>query len=326
MAVQNRRLVASPLLAALLMALTVPAHSYPERPVRWVLGFAPGGAPDTIARVVSRQLTAQLGHPVVLDNRPGANGIVGADLVAKANPDGYTLLVTSASFAINPSIYRKLPFDAVRSFEPVTNLCMSEALLLVTSPTLPAQSVQELIRLAKQPGAKLAYGTSGVGNVTHLAGALFSVRTGTNMVHVPYKGGGPMTIALISGEIQMALTNPATIIGAVKSGRVRALAYNGPARAPLLPDVPTMIESGVTGMELTPSWYGLFAPAKTPAAIVARLHAEIGAALGNRGVRDGLAALNVTPDGRPPAEFKSFVAASIKRYAELVQVAGIQPE
>ncbi len=314
------------LVAVLFVLVACPVHSYPDRPVRWVLGFAPGGAPDAIARIVSQQLTAQLGQSVVLDNRAGANGIVGADLVAKASPDGYTLLVTSASFAINPSIYRKLPFDTIRSFEPVTNLCNSEALLLVVSPTLAAQSVQELIQLAKRPGAKLAYGSSGVGNATHLAGALFGVRTGASLVHVPYKGGGPMTIALISGEIQMALTNPATIIGAVKSGRVRALAYNGPARTPLLPDVPTVIESGLAGMEMSPSWYGLFAPAKTPAAIIGRLHAEIGMALGNRGVRDGLAALNVTPDGRPPAEFKSFVAASIKRYAELVRIAGIQPE
>jgi len=314
------------LVAVLFVLVACPVHSYPDRPVRWVLGFAPGGAPDAIARIVSQQLTAQLGQSVVLDNRAGANGIVGADLVAKASPDGYTLLVTSASFAINPSIYRKLPFDTIRSFEPVTNLCNSEALLLVVTPTLAAQSVQELIQLAKRPGAKLAYGSSGVGNATHLAGALFGVRTGASLVHVPYKGGGPMTIALISGEIQMALTNPATIIGAVKSGRVRALAYNGPARTPLLPDVPTVIESGLAGMEMSPSWYGLFAPAKTPAAIIGRLHAEIGAALGNRGVRDGLAALNVTPDGRPPAEFKSFVAASIKRYAELVRIAGIQPE
>jgi tripartite-type tricarboxylate transporter receptor subunit TctC len=314
------------LLAALLLSTALPAFAFPDRPVRWVLGFAPGGAPDSIARVVSRQLTVQIGQSVVLDNRPGANGIVGADLVAKANPDGYTLLVTPASFAINPSIYRKLPFDSIRSFEPVTNLCFSEALLLVTSPAVPAKSVQELIQLAKRPEAKFAYGTSGVGNVTHLAGALFSVRTGTNLTHVPYKGGGPMTTALISGEIQMALTNPATIIGAVKGGRVHALAYNGPSRTPLLPDVPTMIESGVTGMELTPSWYGIFAPAETPAAIVNKLHAEIKTALDDRGVRDGFTALNVQPDGSSPAEFKSFVAKAIKRYAELVKLAGIPQE
>src|SRR5262249_20597111 len=155
---------------------------------------------------------------------------------------------------------------------PVTNLCTSEALLLVVNPALPAQSVQELVQLAKRPGAKFAYGTSGVGNVTHIAGALFAVRTGTSLTHVPYKGGGPMTTALIAGEIQLAFTNPATIIGAVKSGRVRALAYNGPARTPLLPDVPTVVESGIKGMEMTPSWYGVFAPGRTPAAIVSQLH------------------------------------------------------
>lgn len=314
------------LLSALLCSTALPAQGFPDRPLRWVLGFAPGGAPDSIARVVSRQLTTQMGQSVVLDNRAGANGIVGADVVAKASPDGYTLLVTPAAFAINPSIYRTLPFDVIKSFEPVTNLCFSEALLLVTSPTVPAKSVQELIQLAKDSGAKFAYGTSGVGNLTHLAGALFAVRTGTTLTHVPYKGGGPMTAALIGGEIQMALTNPATVIGAVKAGRVRALAYNGPARTPLLPDVPTMIESGVSGMEIAPSWYGVFAPARTPAAIVNKLHTEIKTALGERSVRDGFTALNVQPDGSSPAEFRAFLTLAIKRYAELVKLAGIQPE
>jgi len=312
--------------AILAGALSASAHAFPDRPVRFVLGFAPGGAPDVIARVVARQLTGSIGQPVVLDNRTGANGIVAAELVANANPDGHTLLVTPGAFAINPSIYRKLPFDAVRSFAPVTNLCLSEALLLVVTPALQAHSVQELAQLAKRPGAKFAYGTSGVGNVTHIAGALFAVRTGTTLTHVPYKGGGPMTTALVGGEIQLAFTNPATIIGAVKSGRVRALAYNAPARTPLLPNVPTLIESGITGMEMTPSWYGVFAPARTPAAIVDRLHAQIRYALAEPAVRDAFAGLNVQADGRSPAEFKAFVVEAIGRYAELVKLAGIPKE
>jgi tripartite-type tricarboxylate transporter receptor subunit TctC len=285
---------------ALLLVLVAPAAAaFPDRPVRLVLGFAPGGAPDVIARVVAKQLTAQVGQSFVLDNRAGANGVLAADIVANANPDGHTLLVTPGAFAVNPSIYRKLPFD----------------------PT-----VQELVQLAKRPGAKLAYGTSGIGNVTHLAGALFAVRTGTNLTHVPYKGGGPMATALMSGEIQLALTNPATIIGHLKSGRVRALAYNGPARTPLLPDVPTMVESGVRGMEMIPSWYGVFAPAKTPPAVVDRLHAEIGTAVADRGVRDAFTGLNVQADGRSPAEFKAFVIDAIRRYGELVTIAGIPKE
>jgi tripartite-type tricarboxylate transporter receptor subunit TctC len=314
-----------PLAAALIFAASA-AQAFPDRPVRLVLGFAPGGAPDVIARVVAKQLTSQVGQSFVLDNRAGANGVLAADIVANANPDGHTLLVTPGAFAVNPSIYRKLPFDPIKSFAPVTNLCLSEALLLVVNPALQARSVQELIQLAKQPGARLAYGTSGVGNVTHLAGALFAVRTGANLTHVPYKGGGPMATALMSGEIQLALTNPATIIGHIKSGRVRALAYNAPARTPLLPDVPTMIESGVKGMEMIPSWYGVFAPARTSPAIVSRLHAEIRTAVSRKSVQDSFAGLNVQADGRSPAEFRTFVLDAIKRYGELVKIAGIPKE
>lgn len=314
---------------ALVCSMPAPAQDisqYPSRPVRWVLGFAPGGAPDAVARVVMPPLTAQMGQSMVIDNRPGANGILGADIVSKSNPDGYTLLVTSASFSINPNIQRKLPFDPIKSFEPVTNLAASEALLLAVSPTVAANNVQELIQLAKKPGTQFAYGSSGVGNATHLAGALFGVRTGTNLIHVPYKGGGPMTIALISGEIQIAISNPGTLIGQVRAGKIRPLAYNAPKRTPLLPNVPTMIEAGVAGMEFESGWYGVFAPAKTPVAIINKLHAEIRKALAVQTVRDSLTSISMEPVGNTPTEFKTFVAGSIKRYAELVKLAGIQPE
>ena len=307
-------------------AVVAHAQDYPARPVRWVLGFAPGGSPDSVARIITPQITAQIGQSMVLDNRPGANGILAADIVAKSNPDGYTLLITSAAFAINPSIARKLPFDAIKSFAPVTNIASSEALLLAISPSVPANTLQELIQLAKRPGAQFAYGTSGVGNVTHLAAALFAARTGTQFTHVPYKGGGPMTVALMSGEVQMAISNPGTLITQVRAGRLRALAYNAPARSPLLPNVPTMIEAGVSGMEFDASWYGVFAPAKTSAAIVNKLHSEIRIALKAPAVRDSLAAIGMEPVGSAPAEFSAFVEKSIKRYAEVVKLAGIQPE
>jgi tripartite-type tricarboxylate transporter receptor subunit TctC len=291
-----------------------------------VLGFAIGGAPDNIARVVAQQLTNQVGQSVVLDNRPGANGIVGTEMVANSNPDGYTLLVTSASFAMNPSVYRKLPYDSIRGFAPVTNLASSPGMLLLVHASFPAQTVQQLIELAKKPGAQLAYGSSGVGNATHLAAELFNARTGTKLVHVPYKGGGLVTNALLANEIQVVFTNPATIIAQVKAGRVRALAYNNATRAPYLPEVPTMTEAGVKGMEMDPGWYGVLAPAGTPAAVVSKLHADIRTALDNLGVRERLAALGVEPVGNPPAEFAQFLVGAIKRAAELTRVAGIEPE
>ena len=302
------------------------AQDYPARPVRWVLGFAPGGSPDSVARIVTPALTAQMGQSMVLDNRPGANGILAADIVAKSNPDGYTLLITSAAFAINPSIARKLPFDTIKSFEPVTNISSSEALLLAVSPSVPANTVQELVQLAKRPGARLAYGTSGVGNVTHLAAALFAARTGTQLTHVPYKGGGPMTVALMSGEVQLVMSNPGTLVNQVRAGRIRALAYNAPTRSSLLPNVPTMIEAGVSGMEFDSSWYGVFVPAKTPAAIVNKLHSEIRNVLKAPTVRESLTAIGMEPVGNTPAEFKVFVERAIKRYAEVVKLAGLQPE
>jgi tripartite-type tricarboxylate transporter receptor subunit TctC len=299
---------------------------YPSRPIRWVVGFAPGGAPDVAARMVAPVLTTQIGQSIVIDNRPGANGILGGEITAKAQPDGYTMFITSAAFAINPSVQRSMPFDVIHSFVPVTNLAASEALLLAVNPTLPATTVQELVALAKKAGAKFAYGSSGVGNATHLAGALFAARTGTQLTHVPYKGGGPVAVALMSGEVQMVLSNPGTMITHIRAGRMRALAYNAQQRSPLMPNVPTMIESGVQGMDMDPGWYGVFAPAKTPAAIVNTMHAGIRNALAVTTVRDSLQNVGLEPVGNSPAEFKVFVERAVKRSAELVKFAGLKAE
>ena len=311
--------------AAVAVSVSAAAQNYPTRPVRLVAPFVAGGTADVLARQVAAEVGSHVGQTFVVDNRAGANGIIGTDTVAKALPDGHTLLHVTASFVINQHIYRKLPYDVFRDFDPVTNVVLGTGYLFVVNPSVPASNVKELIALAKKTG-KVSYSSPGVGNTLHLAAELFNVRTGVSLLHVPYKGVAPAMNAVLSGEVQTTFI-PATIaLEFVRSGKLRAIAFTGASRWSGLPNLPTMKEQGVANLELTGSWHGWFAPAKTPPAILSRLHQEVRRALQVPRVRENILAGGYEPDGRSPAEFRKFLRQEYERYGEMVRVANVPKE
>jgi tripartite-type tricarboxylate transporter receptor subunit TctC len=313
-------------LGVLLLALPgfALAQAYPSKPIRIVVAFAPGGIADFAARSFSQRLAETLGQPVVIENRAGAGGVLGAEVVARAAPDGYTLLVTSISHTINPSVRKSLPFDAVRDFAPVT-LIMDAPNFLVVHPSLPAKSVKELVAIARARPGQISYASSGTGTSTHLSGELFKALSRIDLVHVPYKSGGPAVIDLVGGHMQMMFSTLPTVLGHVRAGKLRGLAVTGAKRFPAVQEYPTMIEAGVPGYEVS-GWSGLFAPAGVPREIVTRLAGEIGKILRAPDLRERFATLGAEPVGNSPDEFAAFVRSEIAKWKKVVDFAKIQSD
>jgi len=309
----------------LLSTLTAFAQSaYPAKPVRIISIFAPGGGNDVICRLVAQQLTERLKQQVIVENRVGANGIVGTEAAARSAPDGYTFTLIPSGHTVNASMYKKLPFDSIRDFTPIT-LVGSGPLVLAVHPSLPAKNVKELIALAKARPGQLTYVSSGVGASGHLAGAMFDSMTGTQMVHVPYKGMSLAVSDLMGGQVSMTFGTSLSVIPHVRTGRLRALATTGAQRSPALPDLPTIAESGLPGYEAS-LWYGFVGPARMPPEIVQRLNTEIAAILAQPDTREKLASQGVDARSTTPDEFARILTADVARWAKVVQKLGLQAE
>jgi len=320
-----RRCIVSLLtLFALGIAGLSPAQNYPTRPVRMIIPFPPGGNVDVFARVLYLQVEKELGQTIVIDNRGGANGVIAADIVANATPDGYTLLNTSFSFAVNPHIRKQLPYDVVNDFAPVTDVALGTGYLMVANLRFPASTVKELIALAKQQPGKIRYSSAGVANGQHLTGELFATKAGIELLHVPYKGGGPAVTAVIGGEVQLHFPAPAVGIPHVKAGRLKGLGFTGAKRLASLPDVPTVAEAALPGFVADAGWHGVFAPAKTPPAIVRKVQEAISKSLKVPHVRDHFLNGGYEPQGHSPAEWGKRFRADLKRYAEIARIAKIE--
>ena len=283
-----------------------------------------GGTMDTNARALADPLSRELGQNIVVDNRSGANGIIAGETLAKAAPDGYTLLFTSSSLIYNQVINRKTPFDALRDFAPVTQMAQTFGYLVLANPQLPATTVKELVELSKK--RQVAYGSGGIGNSQHFLGELINIRSGAKLVHVPYKGLAPLIAAVIGNEVQVGFATPLTVSGHVKSGRLRALAYTGEKRYPAMPELPTMAEAGVADCVFEPGGHGIYAPAKTPPAIVERIQQAVAQALKSPKMVEHLANGGYVAVGSTPAAFRRYIEADLKRIAEIARIARIETQ
>jgi len=297
------------------------AQTYPTHPIRLVVPFPAGGTTDILAREVGQKLSVSLGQSVVIDNRPGAAGNIGSDLVAKSAPDGYTLLMcTVSTHAINPNLYAKLPYDHLKDFVPVV-LVASVPNVLEVTPALPVNSVADLIRLAKEKPGQINFASSGSGTSIHLSGELFKTQAGVDMTHVPYKGSAPALTDLIGGQVQVMFDNLPSSLPQIKAGKLRAIAVTSAQRAPALPDIPTIAESGLPGFEAT-SWFGIVAPTGTPPAIIARINADVNQWLQSPEAREKLLAQGALAAGGTPEQFAAYIRAETEKWAKVVKASG----
>jgi tripartite-type tricarboxylate transporter receptor subunit TctC len=321
-----RRIALCTTLLCLAIAALAPqaqAQAWPSKPVKMVVGFPPGGGTDILARIVAQKLSEAWGQPVIVENRPGASATIGADVVAKAAPDGYTLSMGQLTpNAIAPAIFPKLPYDAAKDFAPII-LVGTSPNILVINPALPVKNVAELAALAKSKPGKLTYASSGPGSLQQIAAELFKSMAGVDIVHVPYKGSGQAVIDLVAGQVDMNFDSIPAVIQQVKSGKLRAIAVTAAKRASAFPEIPAIAESGYAGYDLT-TWWGLFAPAGTPAKIVNKVHADVLAALRNADLKAHFANLSVDPGGGTTAEFADYVRQEIAKYDMLTKRLGIK--
>ena len=311
------------LLAAALAALPMAASAqgYPSKPIRFVVPYPPGGPLDTIARLLGQKVSEGVKQPVIVENKPGAGGNIGADFVAKSLADGHTILMGAvATHAINPTLYARIPYDPVRDFAPITQVA-STPNVLVVNPSLPVSSVAELITHAKANPGKLNFGSGSTGSAGHLAGELFNSLAGVQMAHIPYKGAAPAMQDLIGGQIHLMFDNLASSLTQVRAGRVKALAVTTAKRSSLAPELPTVAESGLAGFDIS-TWFGIFAPAGTPREAITRLHTEFTRALAAPDVREKMLNMGAEPVGNSPAEFAAFIRVEAEKYARVIKASG----
>ena len=314
------------LVAVMVTLLThTTAAAYPDRPIRLIVPSSAGSGPDLVGRIYANRLGAVLGQQIVVDNRAGANSIIGTETVARSAPDGYTILITSGSHTTNPHVYRKLPYDALRDFTPISLIVQSSGLVLVVHPAFPAKTVEQLIEMARGAPGKYAYASAGVGNLQHLAGAMFAQMANVNLTHVPYKGGGAAINDVLANQIAMNFASSPAAVPFVKSQRLRGLGFTGLKRSEHLPDVPTLDEAGLKGFEVS-GWYGVYGPRGMPKAIVQRLYEASRNAVHTPETKKQYSDINIESIGSTPAEFAALLKADLVKYAKIIKAAGIEPQ